>query len=227
MFELHIADKDITSGTIPVSWCLDKELLAYLAEEGNEDPTVVLIVAPVQGYHPSKEVRKVIPMKDLMTYIDFRCPGENRIFGFISTFSKARTNSFVRKQNGEWVTTVLTPEGNVCYYDGSVLTVNVPSECFAKEPSAFEKRWVNFFFRDKAVDQCSFRKRRLLAYTVQPIIFSMLMVLNLFPILAALLIADRGLFQIIARAAQPLTYNFINVLEGFGGSILWRWNNSK
>lgn len=40
---------------------------------------------------------------------------------------------------------------------------------FAKEPSAWEKWWVNLWFGGEAAhDQCHFRRRRLVAYTLQP-----------------------------------------------------------
>jgi len=48
--------------------------------------------------------------------------------------------------------------------------VLVPVEVFAKEPAAWEKAWVNLFFRSRPGDQCDFRKRRLFAYTIQPIL---------------------------------------------------------
>jgi hypothetical protein len=42
--------------------------------------------------------------------------------------------------------------------------VDIPKECFAREPSDLEKRWVNWLYMSKTVDQCEFRKRRLFAY---------------------------------------------------------------
>ncbi|MDI6733897.1 MAG: hypothetical protein QMD50_00170 [Patescibacteria group bacterium] len=44
------------------------------------------------------------------------------------------------------------------------LYVDVPKELFAKEPPEWEKRWVNFWFETKAVDECKYKKRRIVAY---------------------------------------------------------------
>jgi hypothetical protein len=54
------------------------------------------------------------------------------------------------------------------------IDIDMPSGCFAKEPSDWEKNWVNFFFKNKAVDQCEFRRRRMLAYPVQPFVFAVI-----------------------------------------------------
>lgn len=45
----------------------------------------MIVVSPVENYHATKELRKVIPLKDLMGYIDFKCAGANNIWAFIST----------------------------------------------------------------------------------------------------------------------------------------------
>lgn len=49
--------------------------------------------------------------------------------------------------------------------------VIVPDGIFAKEPSAWEKKWVNWLFKEKACDQCNFRRRRIFAYSLQIPIF--------------------------------------------------------
>lgn len=240
MFELHIADKDVTSGTVPISWCLDKELLASLAKRQITEPMLVIVIAPTKGYHQSKEVRKVVPMRELMTYIDFHCAGENKIWGFVSPEDKALSERrFLKRDGTGYDTTVLNSSNTECWYgsiDGitrdnsacACLTVDVPRECFAPEPSQWEKNWVNFFFRDKPVDQCNFRRRRIFAYTVQPFLFLGKMLGALPAILFALLIADGGLFEVIKRFFQPLTYPVDDVYKGLSGSILVRsWDGEN
>src|ERR1700722_16333758 len=89
MFELKIADVDASSGTVPVSWCADTETLKLLSDKDKREPQVVIIVAPDgPNYNISKEYRKVVPMQDLMTYVEFRSSGPSKIWGFITLRDK-------------------------------------------------------------------------------------------------------------------------------------------
>lgn len=51
---------------------------------------------------------------------------------------------------------------------GESADIVVASGFFAKEPAKWEKWWVNLWFQYEPRDQCQFRKRRILAYTIQP-----------------------------------------------------------
>ncbi len=174
MLELKVADSDVTGGNIAVSWCVDHELIKQLADSGIADPQLVICVAPasLKGYSQYKEVRKVVSLNDLMTYIDFRVPGENNIWAFISTDSKRDTkNFFLKRSNSLFETDVLSYDGQELFrgkdfLKAAPLSVMVPNEVFAKEPAQWEKDWVNHLFRSKPIDQCHFRRRRLFAYTV-------------------------------------------------------------
>lgn len=230
MLELHISDTDVTSGTIPVSWCLDKTLLDNLAACGVPDPTLIICIAPSQGYHIKKEVRTVVPLKDLMTYIEFHSSGENKIYGIISSKNKKDAeNKYLCKNDGEYADHLLNGDGSdYAHYLSSALdksdplNVNVPKECFASEPAQWEKDWVNWFFRDKPIDQCHFRKRRLLAYTVQPFWFLLVAIPKLFALLPALAIVDAGIFQVLKTIFKPMTYGIGDAWKSLTGSVLVR-----
>ncbi len=58
------------------------------------------------------------------------------------------------------------------------LDVGVPDELFAEKP--FDERWVNALLGSPVVDQCSYRQRRIFAYTLQPIVFLAIGVLFVF-----------------------------------------------
>lgn len=184
MFEIKATSNEvIDGGTFTVSWCVDAETVKYLVDQKITDPQVVIIIAP-QGrtYNLSKESRVVVPLKDLLAYVSFRVPGPNRIFAFIDdlSISSASRNhaksKFLSQEYGEYKTTLLTFEGDELDYPlakeikTEPLSVIVPVDVFAREPAQWEKAWVNHFFRNKSVDQCDFRRRRLLAYSVQPIV---------------------------------------------------------
>jgi hypothetical protein len=234
MFQLQIADTDFTGGSIPVSWCIDVQTLKYLSDHKINDPQVVIITAPVE-YSRSKEYRKIVPLKDLMAYIEFTSPGENRIFAFISERnSKTLKNEEMCKSNGRFISDILNYEGDSWgsvfpkYHDGwlpkmgsEILTVSVPEEFFAKEPSALEKIWVNHLFADKCVDQCEFRRRRLFAYTLQILWMMGNISLRAIFLVIGLLIGARKLS--IKPLIHPLRYDFVDAMNVCtGGTIFFR-----
>ena len=85
------------------------------------------------------------------------------------------------------------------------LSVDVPKEIFAAEPSAWEKSWVNHFFRNKVVDQCEFRRRRLFAYLVQPFLIGGKALGTFMVLLIGLLTGARS--WSIKYLLHPLTYH--------------------
>ena len=240
MFQLQVADADVTNGTIAVSWCLDHELLKDLADQKITDPQVVICVAPVDNYHLNKEYRKVVPLKDLMTYIEFRTSGKVKIWGLISQLSprKARAK-YLEKSDGEFITNILGYDGDK-YSSGLLnnedyeaqdskeykwlsqpLSVVVPKAVFAKEPPSWEKKWVNHYFRDKVVDQCEFRRRRLFAYVLQPWILLGNLFLRLLITLFAGLALAKGFT--LKYLYHPLMYSLKDTFDIFeDGSLAIR-----
>lgn len=230
-FKIQVADDDATSGTIKISWCVGIETINYLAQKQITNPQVVIVVSPNPDdethHYSSKEQRYVIPLRDLMAFIELRVAGKNRIRAFITHYSEQHSKElYLTRIGGRYNTDILSywynddPQsdqklGWSCIfhlYDGvcqpeiwSELFVDVPLECFAKEPPEWEKEWVNWLFRDKCIDQCHYRRRRIFAYTVQPLI----MMLNLFwrcaVMLAAFSYLSRGLT--LKYLLHPLTYD--------------------
>ena len=177
MLELQVASKDITNGVLSVAWCVDAELLKNLSDEGVKNPQVVFVVAPSgSAYESSKEYRKVVPLKDLMTFLEVRASGPNKVFAFVSrrTPRDAR-DAVLSRQGNRYSHSILNYDGSNfsdqdATYDATPVEVVVPTGVFAKEPPQWEKAWVNHWFRSKPMDQCDYRRRRLLAYTVKPVI---------------------------------------------------------
>lgn len=210
MFEIKVTDADVTGGSIPISWCLDIETVHYLTTRKVVDPQVVIVIAPEgEAYSIRKEYRKVVSLRDLLAYVEFRAPGKNKIWAFISHYSKQEAkNKYLSREDGEYRTDVLTSDGTA-YLDyllevpqcnSESVSVDVPAGVFASEPEAWEKTWVNHFFRDKCVDQCDFRRRRLFAYGVQPFIMLGQLLLRAALLLLALAIGARN------TSAMPLLH---------------------
>lgn len=228
MLELHITDSNVTSGNIAVGWCVDKETLQLLNDEGIKDPVLVLVVAPEgEKYHKSREYRKLVPLKDLVAYVEFRTPGKNNIWGFISQLKKKdATKRYMERDRNEYYEQVLSYYGDEFAsriksspeFTAAPVLVDVPEEVFAAEPSDFEKAWVNHFFPFKAFDQCEFRRRRLFAYTVQPLVITFSMLVRLLPVLVGFLCLKRNLS--LKAVLHPLTYTFLEAFDAASGDSI-------
>lgn len=235
MFELKIADRDVSGGSIAVTWCVDQELIKQLADASVADPQVVICVAPADDkYSSRKEYRKVVPLSDMMAYVEFRVPGPNKIWAFVSTGSKRGVrNEFLKKVSGEFESSILVDSGDefasmrFSRLGAEPVSVFVPEEAFAPEPAQWEKDWVNHFFKDKAIDQCHFRKRRLFAYTVQLLIMFLNLLLRAVIYVPALAIGAKNLS--LKYLIHPLTYSLEETLRVMGGGTWFvrTWQGDK
>src|SRR5579871_642576 len=162
MFELQVATRDVTNGNFAVSWCVDPETIKLFADRNIKDPQVVIVVVPTQNYHPRREYRKVVPLQDLMTYLECHSAGENQIRAFISLEGKKEARGrFLTRENGYYKTDLLSEDGEDWSYifqgkfeirttesgdqeqvyvrspslPAPTLMVNVPAGVFAKEPA--------------------------------------------------------------------------------------------
>lgn len=235
MFQLQISNSDITNGTIGISWCLDHEIINELAQLKLTDPQVVICVSPIDNYHIRKEYRKVVSLKDLMTFIEFRSSGQNKISGFISLLSKSETREkYLSKSEGNFITNILRYDGdkygthlydrecepysNLKYLSHPIM-VSVPDGVFAEEPPNWEKIWVNHFFRDKVIDQCQYRKRRIFAYTVQPLIILCDLLFRFLIIVSGILTLCRGVsFKYLIHPLSDSIYTTTDIFNK--GSIV-------
>lgn len=231
MLELHVADSDVTSGSIAITWCVDKALLAELELRKVKNPQLCIVVAPEEAnYNPWREKRYVVALNDLMAYVEFKVPGKNKIYGIVSYCEKAKER-YLTRNSGEFITAILKQDGSD-YADwlltdnkdysltlSEPLSVEVPRECFAPEPSAWEKSWVNHFFRSKPDDQCDFRRRRLFAYSLQPLLILGSCFIRFVFFLMALLIGAKNLT--LKYVVHPLTYDLNDSKTVMGGGSIF------
>lgn len=217
-FEIHITDKNITSGAISISWCLSKNALESLKDAS--DPCVVIITSkgPRENtdcnenidYISKKELRKVVRVKDLMAYLSFSSPGENRIHAFIAEDYRMAKKTWLDKVSNTWTASVFSYEGINFYNDkkfqADPLYVDVPENLFGKQPAQWEQDWVYWLNpRDKALDQCDFRSKRLVAYTLQPILLIINMIVRFVLLLWCVLWLNRGTWQVFKSLIHPLS----------------------
>jgi hypothetical protein len=232
MFTLNVPDLDASTGSIPVTWCLDLEGINEIMLGFKTEPTVLLIVAPSGSqYLPKRENRYVVPLKDLMTYISFKTPGENRIFAMVfnKSVKEIRKRFLFKCNNGAYLADVLNYDGSdfadhgdlvyTKYYKLStirtVINVNVPEDAFASPPSEWEMNWVLWILADKGTDQCAFRKRRILAYTIQPFFFACNYLIRIFLTFISASVALRSCT--LKFLTSPLQTELSDCLELFHG----------
>jgi hypothetical protein len=186
--EISVLEHDVVTGAIPITWCIGKELKEEI-QDSVKDYSVLIITAPLtpnESGSSKTEWRTIVPLKDMMAYVTFLRPGSNRIF--VTLVSKQRFDSsdrehFLMRRGEKWREDVLSyvnqaengelivhSESGVSQYSRAkaYCDIDMPKECFAKAPSKWLCKWVNLFWPEAPVDQCAFRKRALLAFSVQP-----------------------------------------------------------
>lgn len=236
MLELQISNIDASSGAIAVSWCVSKNVLQYLADRQITDPQLIIVISPSESNprsSPFKELRKVVPLKDLVAYLELPCPGENNIWAMISTCHNRRSSRryYLERSHNLYYNDLITPDGAdwaeniramVAEWKEEVpnmlfgpLPVDVPQECFAPEPPEWEKAWVNHFFLNLSPDQCHYRRRRLFAYSIQPLIMLGNLFLRFLLVLFACLVGARNLS--LRYLLHPLTYGLSAAVGVCGG----------
>ena len=222
MITLNISDKDITSGAIPISWCVDHETINEIVQEiGTKNPVLLVVTSSLDNYSSRKEERQIMHLSDLMAYVSFKSPGKNRISVFILKNCKNLKEGksvYLSRWSRDFESNIfdsegqdLTPYFKDCIIQSASFDVDVPMKAFAKSPSEWEKKWVLWLIRDKGVDQCDFRRKRLFAYGVQPFIFTVMMVIRtLFLALSAGLLLRSFTLKFWL---SPLTYSMEDSME--------------
>lgn len=176
-------DPEIQGTSVPVRWCLSRDELNKLAETGEKAYILLLVVSDTDQTRSDSETRYLIPLGQMMEYIKFYIPGKYKIFSTV-VWKKYEDNDlrkcFLRKAgDGYYSNSLYNYYGkelfldgfNVCDFGVHKFEISVPKEVFAKEPPAWEKKWVNLFWGGKSTDQCHYRKKRLFAYSFQLILF--------------------------------------------------------
>lgn len=197
-FEIKLTDIKIdASGSIPITWCLSPKVLKWL---NGKEAWVLLATTSMTPSGKYTEWRSYVRLTDMLAYVVFQRSGKCKILARI-TKCKDYVKKWMNRDNGGWADNVFiypfndidkeeidtwtyplssrswgsceTPGYNSSNPYGT-FQLDIPKECFAPEPPAWEKTWVNFFWTNKAVDQCAYRKRRMLAYPWQVIPFLIL-----------------------------------------------------
>lgn len=176
--------KDILdSATIPVEWHFSRELI-------EKKPRYIVICDHefeieqyLDGFNRNLGHRYVFAVSNLAGYIQLHRPGRHHFVVYVlygdASVAKSRANDLLAKEERDRydihlkVSDLLNHERE----DQAVTAVEfeVPEELFAKRAETpfgrFAWAWVNRWFKYAPVDQCEYRKRKWLAFTLQPPLF--------------------------------------------------------
>ena len=218
MIKLFVEDSNLHSPVAAVRWCIDKNTMNKLREREIIKPYMALFVARENDEEFRQVDQKVVPLDQAMEYIEFHSPGKHIIFGCLVWINcvnqkeaKKDLISYFKdhwcvSSKGEFIKPTSYSDDEI---DSGSVNVVVPDGYFAKEPVAWERWWVNLWYESKPVNQCHFRRRKLLAYSIQPLMVLGYVLcrtfLSLIQILVLLLIGTRKIqYQVILH---PFIYD--------------------
>lgn len=179
---LHVMNTTIQSSSVSVGWTVDPEVL-FKVKEKEEKGLQSWMMLLVFDKNKKREERKIVPLRDCIAYLSLRSVGEARVFGQVLCGTKKDIyRTWLSQEGNDWefdarhvkamdtngVPDNLVPMGYGFVGPEMVLNLQVPAEAFAPPPPEWESSWVNYFFHTTPRDQCAYRRRRILAYTIQP-----------------------------------------------------------
>lgn len=200
MVRLFFENTKLPGPVAAVRWCVDKIDLEFLKEKGITNPFLVLMVTRPRKNQDSDydsdsesdqetiyEVvdHKVVPLDQAMEYLEFMGSGKHRVVGQLAwcrysnreKVNQNRLSNFIRgyhdcrSSSASYIIERMTGHSfSSNQLESGYTDVVVPDGHFAKKPSAWETWWVNFWYESKPKNQCQFRKRRMVAYGVQPLV---------------------------------------------------------
>jgi len=239
---LFTEETQTTDSVIPIRWCIDKDVFKDLRTRKVEKPHLLLVVVKwgKDQWHRKEVVRKLVPLEQMMEFIQFKRPGLHKIMTTIvwnthGNADRLKKTFLTSHRRNSYEMNVLTYEKdrlenprhialNTDGIDGGgVIEIKVAEGFFAKEPPKWLSKWVNLPFRWKPVDQCDFRKRCILAFSLQPIIIAIwLIVKELIAISIGLFLLLCGIKGVnFSPARKPFIYDLDEVWDNLGGSIFF------
>lgn len=199
--------------TVLIRWCIEKSDRDEMLQLGASVPHVLMVVA----YENGAEDRYLRPLDEAMAHVGFRFPGTHKLFARVvwtSDMKMARAKMFDRANSRQYENWVLDAEadqfrdslpwfseGCTKMKPAETLQVAIDKRYFASEPPKWVRWWVNLPYDNPPRDQCAFRKRAVLAFTLMPFAITVFCVIGFLVSLASLVYG----VLFLARGLHPLT----------------------
>jgi len=184
-FQVKIIPRDDLTSSNPVlavRWCLEPGEAQQLKECKAKNISVLFVIA----YEGGLEDRMLVPVEDMMAWLNFRRPGKHEVFATVLWGGKLSTIEalcLARSDRWRYEQSVLDRkrrriEKSYAFHENEIgmlrtgdgeypnmakLEVMVPAEHFPKEPPKWIAGLANFHFECPPVDQCAFRRRCMVA----------------------------------------------------------------
>lgn len=252
---LQLSAKTTMEGTVDarleLRWCITPAAKRYIEQNSMLGAHVLICVT-----HNGTEVdRFLFPLESELNFIDFRRSGWNDVhativahpLGDIKALQKfvLGRDTFgshylkILQSDGEHFLSIIgggmidaisiyTPVFKRCHGDDT-LHVKVPVELFAHPPAQWRQDFVEWFFSNKAKDQCHFRKRFLSAIAFTVVLSPVVVVLGaaMTVIKAVILLLLGGLLGIRGLGYGELLHPFSvpsNIWDHSTGGSRWLWH---
>lgn len=251
LFELHFADVGGGgSPVVQFTWCIKQALLERIRTERVRFPYMLVSVVHRdakgayggQDAHYKEADRLLIPLFQGGDQIEFNQPGDYEIRAAVLwTWEDTTGRPYEDAVRDLWK---LLPRGDyesafkVRIYEGLkfnpwitglnnvvvdpvVHKIAVAQEFFAKQPPAWLWWWVNLWFERPPLNQCHFRRRAIIAFSIQPLLVALYLVLRT---LRGIGIALRyALLGLRGLDLKPIYRPFTYTLDKIAGS---KWERS-
>jgi hypothetical protein len=186
-YKVNIVQPDKASPGLEMTWCLSPEFLQRLGEELIFNPFLLILVKR-DGFDIEQ---KLVPLKQGGTRLEFYESGEFTIYTTIvrADVEHDRAGQF---SAFEYIEPIIKSGSSFLGYgrpdikkigksgynlgcvafpvvsDFDEYKVNIDQEFFAPAPPAWLSWWVNLWFESKQKNECHFRRRMITAFTIQP-----------------------------------------------------------
>jgi hypothetical protein len=223
--QIRVENEITQSPVTRVRWCVSPSTLSYLDRESANNVHILLVSRNVES---RTEHRYLVPLDHMFHDVEFHRQGTNKIFATIVWGNYFKMcDRFLKKSRHSYYHTIFSYSGDLHVRDiwaeslgNTSVDVVLQEGFFAKEPANWEKSWVNLWFgREMPDDQCGFRRRRIVAYTIQPPLVLLWLVFKIpFCFLAALTMLSIGSKSVDFRPViHPWQYSIEDVWEDVNG----------
>ena len=221
LVEIYLPQTEIHSASVQVAWKIDKSILEQ--NVGNKLYIVLFCFSEDKDLETTVSYTHRFDVVDMLAYVSFEKPGPNRIIAVVTSeplylMRLQRDNYPCASALKFWAAEMKMP-----VFFSNDLDLDVPEDCFAKEPTAFDKAWVNYMVPYALKDECAYRRRRLFAYTVQPIIFAFIM---LWRILATLFLVLAGYRPSFLPIVDPLNHTSGDISNNSFNATIFNYSSS-